>query len=56
VFVDDTITAEAEILTVHATKPMTSLAVVVKRQNGETVLEGESWCYTFSGNCAPDSS
>jgi acyl dehydratase len=50
VFIDDTITAEAEILTVHATKPVTSLAVVVKRQDGETVLEGEAWCYTFPGN------
>ena len=55
VFIGDTITAEAEILTVHATKPVTSLAVVVKRQDGETVLEGEAWCYTFPGNREPSS-
>jgi len=49
VFIDDTITAEAEILTVHETKPVTSLAITVRRQDGETVLEGEAWCYTFPG-------
>jgi acyl dehydratase len=32
VFIGDTITATAEVLSVHATKP---------------VLEGEAWCYTF---------
>ena len=26
---------------------MTQLRVVVKRQTGETVLEGEAWCYTM---------
>jgi len=49
VFIGDTITAEAEILTVHETKPVTSLAITVRRQDGETVLEGEAWCYTFPG-------
>ena len=48
VFIDDTITAEAEILSVHKSKPVTQLAVTVQRQNGEKVLEGEAWCYTFS--------
>lgn len=47
VFIDDTITAEAEVLSVHATKPVTQLKMTVRRQDGETVLEGESWCYTF---------
>lgn len=47
VFIGDTITAEAEILTVHKTKPVTRLGVRVSRQDGETVLEGEAWCYTF---------
>ena len=47
VFIGDTITAEAEILSVHDSKPVTQLAVRIKRQNGETVLEGEAWCYTF---------
>ena len=48
VYIDDTITASAEILSVHATKPVTQLAIRVTRQTGEAVLEGEAWCYTFS--------
>ncbi len=48
VLIDDTITAEAEVLSVHPSKPVTQLGVVVRRQNGETVLEGEAWCYTFT--------
>jgi acyl dehydratase len=48
VFIDDTITAEAEVLSVHETKPVTQLKIKVIRQDGETVLEGEAWCYTFS--------
>ena len=48
VFIDDTITAEAEILTIHETKPVTQIKIKVTRQDGETVLEGEAWCYTFS--------
>jgi len=49
VFVGDTITAEAEVLSAHATKPVTQLGLTVRRQDGETVLEGEAWCYTFAG-------
>ena len=48
VFIGDTITAEAEVLEVHATKPVTKLKVTVTRQSGEPVLEGAAWCYTFS--------
>ncbi len=48
VFIGDTITAEAEVLSVHESKPVTHLAINITRQNGETVLEGEAWCYTFS--------
>ncbi len=48
VFIGDTITAEAEVLKVHATKPVTTLKILVTRQTGETVLEGEAVCYTFS--------
>ena len=48
VFVGDTITASAEVLKVHATKPVCQLAVRVTRQDGTTVLEGEAWCYQFS--------
>ena len=48
VFIGDTITAEAEVTSVHPSKPVTQLKIVVTRQTGETVLEGEAWCYTFS--------
>jgi acyl dehydratase len=47
VYIGDTISAEAEVLSVHATKPVCQLRVRVSRQNNETVLEGEAWCYRF---------
>jgi acyl dehydratase len=47
VYIGDTITAQAEVLSVHASKPVTQLKCVVTRQTGETVLEGEAWCYTM---------
>ena len=50
VFIGDTIAAEAEVVEAHASKPVCKLAVVVRREFGETVLEGEAWCYRF----APD--
>lgn len=49
VFIGDTITADAEVLSVHPTKPVCRLRVRVTRQTGETALEGEAWCYTFAG-------
>jgi acyl dehydratase len=49
VFIGDTITAEAEVTSVHETKPVCCLRIGVTRQTGETVLEGEAWCYTFPG-------
>ena len=48
VYIGDTITADAEVLSVHATKPVTQLSIRVTRQTGEVVLEGEAWCYTFA--------
>ena len=48
VYIGDTITAEATVLSIHATKPVTQLQIRVTRQTGETVLEGEVWCYTFT--------
>jgi acyl dehydratase len=48
VYIGDTITAEAEVLSVHANKPVTQLRIAVARQDGDTVLEGEAWCYTFT--------
>lgn len=47
VYIGDTITAEAEVLSVHPTKPVTELRIRVTRQDGETVLDGEAWCYTL---------
>lgn len=47
VFIGDTITAVAELLSLHATKPVSQLKVMIKRQDGEMVLDGEAWCYTF---------
>ena len=47
VFIGDTISATAEILSLHETKPVTQLGIVIKRQDDEIVLEGEAWCYTF---------
>jgi acyl dehydratase len=48
VFIGDTITAHAEVVKVHQTKPVSQLAVRITRQTGETVLEGEAWCYRFT--------
>ena len=47
VYIGDTITANAEVMSVHETKPVTQLRIAVTRQTGETVLEGEAWCYTM---------
>ena len=47
VYIGDTITASVEVLSLHATKPVTQLGVRVTRQEGQVVLEGEAWCYTF---------
>jgi acyl dehydratase len=48
VYIGDTITATARVLSVHATKPVTQLGIEVSRQDGEVVLKGEAWCYTFT--------
>ena len=48
VFLGDTITAAARVVSVHPTKPVTQLAVRVTRADGTVVLEGETWCYTMT--------
>ncbi|HSB54509.1 MAG TPA: MaoC family dehydratase [Gemmatimonadales bacterium] len=48
VYIGDTVTAEATVLSVHASKPVTQLGIRIMRQDGEVVLEGEAWCYTAS--------
>jgi len=50
VFIGDTITAEAEVTSVHESKPVCRLRIRVTRQTGEPVLEGDAWCYTFAGS------
>jgi acyl dehydratase len=47
VFIGDTVTATATVLSVHPSKPVTQLGIKVARDGGEVVLEGEAWCYTF---------
>ena len=53
VYLGDTITAEAEVVSVHPTKPVCQLHVGIKREDGETVLEGEAWCYTLAAKDDP---
>lgn len=48
VYIGDTITAQAEVLETHATKPVCHLGITITRQDDTRVLEGEAWCYTFS--------
>ena len=48
VFIGDTITATAEVLSVHDNKPVTELRFTIRRQDDTVVLEGTAWCYTFT--------
>ena len=45
VYIGDTITAVGEVTSVKG--PVTQMNVAITRQDGETVLEGKAWCYTF---------
>ena len=47
VFIGDTIRGSAEVLSVHESKPVCQLRMTVERDDGETVLEGDAWCYRF---------
>ena len=47
VYIGDTITATAEILSVHETKPVCHMKMEVARDDGEVVLEGQAWVYRF---------
>jgi len=51
-FIGDTIVARAEVISVHEHKPVTQLRVRVERDDGETLLEGEAWCYTLRPSSA----
>src|SRR4030095_3471950 len=52
VYIGDTITAEAEVISVHPSKPVTELRVQIRRSDEPIVLDGEAWCYTFSDSSA----
>jgi len=41
----DTITAEVEVLEVHATKPVTRLRTTITNQDGVVVLDGDAHVY-----------
>ena len=45
VFIGDTITATANVLELHASKPICKLSVEIRRQDGEVVLTGTTMCY-----------
>ena len=47
VYIGDTVTANAEVISVHPSKPVTELRVQISRGDGTTVLEGTAWCFTF---------
>ncbi len=58
VYIGDTISAEAEVVSVHASKPVCQLQIRIRRDPGdgqpvETVLEGDAWCYTFRPEQGP---
>ena len=47
VFIGDTVTAEAEVLRLHDSKPVAQLKFNVVRQEGEQVLDGKAWVYVL---------
>jgi acyl dehydratase len=56
-FLDDTLTAEVEVLSVKPDKPVCQLRATITNQDGTVVLEGECWTYTMrpSGSVPPAS-
>jgi acyl dehydratase len=48
VFIGDTITAEAEVVSVHTSKPVAQLSFKINRQDGELVLDGLAWVFVLS--------
>ena len=45
-YIGDTLTATITVKSVKPDKPVTEIAVLIKRQDGAPVLEGEAWVYT----------
>jgi acyl dehydratase len=56
VYIGDTITAEAEVVSKHPSKPVVELRVQITRDDGTTVLEGVAWCFTFGESDATKTS
>jgi acyl dehydratase len=48
----DTIPAEAEVNSVHPSKPVTELRVEIRRTDSTTVLEGDAWTGFIQPPCA----
>jgi acyl dehydratase len=46
-YLDDTLTAEVEVLALKPDKPVCQLKATITRQDGTVVLEGECWTYTL---------
>ena len=46
-YVGDTLTAEIEVVSLKADKPVCQLKATVVNQAGTTLLEGECWTYTL---------
>jgi 3-hydroxybutyryl-CoA dehydratase len=53
VYIGDTITATAEVLEVHESKPICKLGMRITRTDGETVLSGQAVCYRFMPELVP---
>jgi acyl dehydratase len=47
VYIGDTISATAEVIHLHDSKPVCQLRITVVNQSNQVVLEGEAWCYTL---------
>jgi acyl dehydratase len=47
-YLGDTLTAEVEVLSLKADKPVCQLRATIVNQDGTLVLEGECWTYTLA--------
>jgi acyl dehydratase len=50
-YVDETLTAEVEVLGLKPDKPVCQLKATITNQDGVVVLEGECWTYTLQPQC-----
>lgn len=46
-YLGDTLTAEVEVLSLKADKPVCELRATIKNQDGTVLLEGDCWTYTL---------